>query len=57
MVLLRILLDLVQAGHKGAINNGYVTYTSTVSGTAVTLLVENVRYPIWVNPSCVNPVS
>ncbi|MDH1365191.1 DUF5801 domain-containing protein [Acinetobacter johnsonii] len=32
-------------------NNGYVTYTSTVSGTAVTLLVsENVRTQSGVNP-------
>ena len=36
---------------QGAINNGYVTYTSTVSGTAVTLLVsENVHTQSGVNP-------
>lgn len=36
---------------QGATNNGYVTYTSTVSGTAVTLLVsENVHTQSGVNP-------
>ena len=44
-------MDLVQAGPKSATNNGYVTYTSTVSGTAVTLLVsENVHTQSGVNP-------
>ena len=36
---------------QSATNNGYVTYTSTVSGTAVTLLVsENVHTQSGVNP-------
>ncbi|MBW2791600.1 VCBS domain-containing protein [Escherichia coli] len=36
---------------QSATNNGYVTYTSTVSGTAVTLLVsENVHTQYGVNP-------
>ena len=46
--------DTVELGldwSPGATNNGYVTYTSTVSGTAVTLLVsENVHTQSGVNP-------
>ena len=46
--------DTVELGSgwtQSATNNGYVTYTSTVSGTAVTLLVsENVHTQSGVNP-------
>ena len=46
--------DTVELGsgwEQSATNNGYVTYTSTVSGTAVTLLVsENVHTQSGVNP-------
>ncbi|MDT0231599.1 DUF5801 repeats-in-toxin domain-containing protein [Acinetobacter sp. RRD8] len=46
--------DTVELGlgwTQSATNNGYVTYTSTVSGTAVTLLVsENVHTQSGVNP-------
>ena len=46
--------DTVELGSgwtQSAPNNGYVTYTSTVSGTAVTLLVsENVHTQSGVNP-------
>ena len=44
-------VELDSGWTQSATNNGYVTYTSTVSGTAVTLLVsENVLTQSGVNP-------